>query len=171
VSASSRRARADAVRGRRAGVATRYVAAGIDFLVVGGLLFGALVGFAVVRYLFGGTTFALPRSGAVFDAAAFPVLAVVYLVVAWTTSGRTVGSALFGLRVVRDSGARVGVLRAAGRALICVTFGVLSLAWAAVSRRNAAVHDLVLRTSVVYDWAAARSPAVVSVAIPEGGPV
>jgi uncharacterized RDD family membrane protein YckC len=159
------------VRGRRAGVATRYAAAGIDFLVAGALLFGALVGFAAVRYLFGGTAFELPRAGAVFDAAAFPVIAVVYLVVAWTTSGRTVGSALFGLRVVRDTGGRVGVLRAAGRALICTTFGVLSLAWAAISTRNAAVHDLLLRTSVVHDWSAARAPAPVNVAIPEGGPV
>ena len=171
MSAASRRARADAVRGRRAGVAIRYAAAGIDFLVVGALLFGALVGFAAVRYLLGGTTFTLPRSGAVSDAAAFPVIAVVYLIAAWTTSGRTVGSALFGLRVVRDTGARVGVLRAAGRALICTTFGVLSLAWAAVSRRNAAVHDLVLRTSVVHDWTVARSPTPVSVVIPEGGQV
>ena len=80
MSAASRRARADAVRGRRAGVAIRYAAAGVDFLVVGALLFGALVGFAAVRYLLGGTTFTLPRSGAVFDAAAFPVIAVVYLI-------------------------------------------------------------------------------------------
>jgi len=171
VSAASRRARADAVRGRRAGVATRYAAAGVDFLVVGALLFGVLVGFAAVRYLFGGSTFKLPRAGAVFDAAAFPVLAVVYLVAAWTTSGRTVGSALFGLRVVRDTGTRVGLVRATGRALICVTFGVLSLAWAGISRRNAAVHDLLLRTSVVHDWAAARSAAPLSVVIPEGGPI
>jgi len=171
MSAADRRARANAVRGRRAGAATRYAAAGVDFLVAGALLFGALVGFAAVRYLFGGTTFALPRAGAVFDAAAFPVVAVVYLVAAWTTSGRTVGNALFGLRVVRDTGARVGVLRATGRAVICTAFGVVSLAWAAISRRNAAVHDLLLRTSVVHDWSAARTPAPVSVVIPEGGPV
>ena len=62
-------------------------------------------------------------------------------------------------------------MRAAGRAVICTTFGVLSLAWAAISTRNAAVHDILLRTSVVHDWTVARSPAPVSVVIPEGGPV
>jgi len=72
---------------------------------------------------------------------------------------------------VRDTGARVGVLRAAGRAVICTAFGVVSLAWAAISSRNAAVHDLLLRTSVVHDWSAARTPAPVSVVIPEGGPI
>jgi uncharacterized RDD family membrane protein YckC len=171
VSAASRRARAEAVRGRRAGVATRYAAAGVDFLVAGGLLFGGLVGFAALHYLFGGSTFELPRAGAVFNAAAFPIVAFLYLVASWTTTGRTIGSALFGLRVVRDTGVRVGVLRASGRALICTTFGVLSLAWAAISTRNAAVHDLLLRTSVVHDWTAARTPAPASVVIPEGGPV
>jgi len=170
VSASTRRARADAVRGLRAGAITRYAAGAIDLLVAGAILFGILVGFAVTRYLVGGTSFELPRSGAVFDASAFPVVVVVYLTAAWTITGRTVGNALFGLRVVRDTGARLGVLRAAGRAVVCALFGFISLAWAAISRRNAAVHDLLFRTSVVYDWTAARTP-VVSVVVPEGEPV
>jgi uncharacterized RDD family membrane protein YckC len=170
MSAADRRARADAVRGQRAGVVTRYTAGAIDLLVAGALLFGILVGFAVARYLIGGSSFELPRPGTVFDASAFPVVVVIYLTTAWTTTGRTVGNALFGLRVVRDTGARLGVLRAAGRAVICALFGFISLAWAAVSTRNAAVHDLLFRTSVVHDWTTARPPAV-SVVIPDGGPV
>jgi len=171
VSAASRRARADAVRGRRAGVITRYTAGGIDILVSGALLFTLFVGFAVLRYLIGGKSFELPRPGAVFSAALFPVVEFLYLTVAWTTTGRTVGNDLFGLRVVRNDGTRVGVLRAAARAVICTLFGFISLLWAAVSKRNAAVHDLLLRTSVVYDWTAARTPKPASVVIPEGEPV
>jgi len=170
VTSASRRARADAVRGHRAGVVIRYAAAAVDLLFAGTLLFGALVGFGAVRYLVGGKTFRLPRPGTVFDASAFPVVVVVYLTAAWTTSGRTVGNALFGLRVVRDTSKRVGVLRAAGRAVICALFGFVSLAWAAVSKRNAAVHDLLCRTSVVHDWMPVRTPAV-SVVVPEGGPL
>ena len=171
MSAASRRARADSVRGRRAGVITRYMAGGIDILVSGALLFGFFVGFAVLRYLVGGSSFELPRPGAVFSAASFPVVETLYLTIAWTTTGRTIGNDLFGLRVVRDDGARVGVLRSAARAVICALFGFISLLWAAVSKRNAAVHDLLLRTSVVYDWTAARTPKPVSIATPEGEPV
>jgi uncharacterized RDD family membrane protein YckC len=30
----------------------------------------------------------------------------------------------------------------------------LGLFWSAVSKRNASVHDLIFRTSVIYDWQA-----------------
>ena len=171
MSAASRRARAAAVRGRRAGLASRVLADGVDFLVIGVLLFALLFGFASLRYLVDGE-FDMPRISAVFSATAFPVVAVVYLTVLWTATGRSVGKHLFGLRVVRDDGTPLGALRAAARSLICVVLGVLSLLWAAVSKRNAGVHDLVLHTSVVHDWAATvRTPAPTGAVIPQGGPV
>jgi uncharacterized RDD family membrane protein YckC len=167
VSASTRRARAAAVRGRRAGLVSRALADGIDFAVIGLLLFGILVGFAALRYLVDGE-FEMPRVGAAFSASAFPVVAVLYLTILWSTTGRSAGKHLFGLRVVRDDGTSLGVLRAAVRSVLCVVIGALSLLWAAVSRRNAGVHDLVVRTSVVHDWAPARDVPSVSVAITEG---
>jgi uncharacterized RDD family membrane protein YckC len=182
VSAATRRARAAAVRGRRAGLASRALADGVDFVVIGVLLFGILVGFAAIRYLIDGE-FEMPRVGAVFSASAFPIVAVLYLTVLWSTTGRSIGKHLFGLRVVRDDGTPLGVLRAAARSLLCVVIGVFSLLWAAVSRRNAGVHDLVVRTSVVHDWAPAHDlppvndvPPVndippVSDAVPQGEPV
>jgi uncharacterized RDD family membrane protein YckC len=133
-------------------------------------LFGALVAFAAVRYLVDGT-FEMPHFRAVFSAVAYPVVAMLYLTVFWSATGRSVGKEMLGLRVVRDDGTRVGVLRAAARASICVTFAVVSLFWVVFSKRNAAVHDLVVRTSVVHDWAPARSVPPVSIAIPEGEPV
>jgi len=170
VSAADRRARAAAVRGRRAGLVSRALADGVDFVVIGLLLFGILVGFAALRYLVDGE-FDMPHIGAVFSATAFPLVAVIYLTVLWTTTGRSVGKHLFGLRVVRDDGTPLGILRAAARSLVCVVLGAVSLLWAAVSKRNAGVHDLVLRTSVVHDWAATVSTPVPSGAvIPEGGP-
>jgi uncharacterized RDD family membrane protein YckC len=103
-------------------------------------------------------------------------VAVVYLTVCWSATGRSVGKHLLGLRVVRDDGTRVGVLRAGLRSMLCVVIGVFSLLWAAVSRRNAGVHDLVMRTSVVHDWAPASEPSLeeiplTTLAIPEGEPV
>jgi uncharacterized RDD family membrane protein YckC len=172
VSAASRRARAAQVRGLRAGVISRYLAGGLDLLVTAALLFGILLTFAVVRYLVYSNEFELPHTDGLFDATAFLVVEVAYLTAAWSTTGRTVGNNLFGLRVVRRNGEPCGVLRALARASICTAFGFISLLWAAVSRRNAAVHDLLLRTAVVHDWAPARLPTTpISVAIPEGEPV
>jgi uncharacterized RDD family membrane protein YckC len=37
------------------------------------------------------------------------------------------------------------------RAVTCVVFPI-GLFWAALSKRNASVQDLVFGTSVVYDW-------------------
>jgi uncharacterized RDD family membrane protein YckC len=42
--------------------------------------------------------------------------------------------------------------RAFLRALICATLGWELLLWIIVSRRRAGVHDLMVRTTVVYDW-------------------
>jgi uncharacterized RDD family membrane protein YckC len=167
MSAATRRARAAAVRGRRAGLVSRALADGVDFVVIGLLLFAVLVVFAVLRYLVDGD-FEMPRIGAAFSATAFPAVAFLYLTVAWSVTGSSIGKHLFGLRVVRDDGTPIGVPRAAARSLLCVVIGVLSLLWVAVSRRNAGVHDLVVRTSVVHDWAPARDVSSVSVPVSEG---
>jgi uncharacterized RDD family membrane protein YckC len=80
------------------------------------------------------------------------VLLAVVLAVAWSGSGRTVGSSLLGLRVVTDTGNPLTFGRALLRAAVLVLLPVISLAWILVSRKNAGLHDLVARTAVVYDW-------------------
>jgi uncharacterized RDD family membrane protein YckC len=152
VTVATRRARADRVRGRRAGLISRLLADGIDLVVTGMILFGALIGFAVVRYMVGSAPLRLPRVSGVFTAVAFPLTEIVYLAITWAGSGRSVGKSLVGLRVVRAEGARLGRLQATVRAVLCTFFGGPSLLWAAFSSRNAAVHDLVLHTTVVHDW-------------------
>jgi len=44
------------------------------------------------------------------------------------------------------------VPRAFVRAFICALIGIPLLLWAAVSKRNAALYDLPLKTAVIYDW-------------------
>jgi uncharacterized RDD family membrane protein YckC len=56
-----------------------------------------------------------------------------------------------GLHVVDRRGRNLRLGLALARAVFCVTFPV-GLVWVAVSRENRSVQDLVLRTSVVYDW-------------------
>jgi uncharacterized RDD family membrane protein YckC len=64
---------------------------------------------------------------------------------------------LVGLRVVTESGAQLRWPRALVRAVVVVGLPILSMGWILVSRKNAGWHDLVARTTVVYDWRP-RSP-------------
>ena len=124
----------------------------MDFVVAGMILFGALVAFAVIRYLVGSAPLRLPQVSGIFTAAAFPITAMAYLAISWSAGGRSVGKQIVGLRVVRREGARLGKLQATVRAVLCTLFGGASLLWSLFSARNAAVHDLVLHTTVVHDW-------------------
>ena len=49
------------------------------------------------------------------------------------------------------NGGRLPHARALLRAVLCVLFPV-GLLWVLISRRNYAVHDLLVRSAVVYDW-------------------
>jgi uncharacterized RDD family membrane protein YckC len=154
--------------GHRAGLFSRLIVAGIDFCVVLGILFGMFVVFAVARYMLGGG-FTLPRVGPLATGTGYPIVEFFYLAIAWSLTGRSVGKRLVGLRVVAGDGARLGRSRACGRAALCTLFGIPSLLWAAVSSRNAAVHDIVVRTAVVHDWAEAdrRTVSHAEASVPE----
>lgn len=152
MSAASRRARAQAASGRRAGLASRLLVAGVDFVVVTVLLFGAFLSFGIAKYLLGSDSVDLPNSGPLLTGVGWPIMEFLYLSIAWSVTGRTFGKQLFGLRAISADGARLGRGRAMARALWCTVFGIPSLLWAGVSSRNNAVHDIVLRTAVVYDW-------------------
>ena len=149
---TTERSRATALQGMRAGFATRVTAASIDVIVVFVALLLALGGYAVVDYLLTSDPLELPDLGAVWSGAAFTVLLVVVLTVAWSGSGRTLGNAFMGLRVLTESGKRPTWRRALLRAAIVVYIPVISMLWILVSRKNAGLHDLVCRTTVVYDW-------------------
>ena len=69
----------------------------------------------------------------------------------WSISGRTYGDVVMGLRVVNFRGHRLHVVGALVRAVACAAFPI-GLLWVAVSRENRSVQDMVLRTSVIYDW-------------------
>ena len=157
MTAKTRAARARRLRGRRAGIVSRIMADGIDLVTAAAILFGLLLAFSIVRYMANGDTFRLPHVGALFTAVWLPVVEIVYLAAAWSTSGRSLGKDVVGLRVVRNDGRRLGRGRAIARAIVCTLFGGPSLLWAIVSKRNAALHDLVLRTTVVYDWPDTRA--------------
>ena len=69
-------------------------------------LLAALAGYAVLVYLVTSDPLDLPDPGAVWSGAAFTLLLVMVLTVAWSGSGRTLGNAVVGLRVLTESGKR-----------------------------------------------------------------
>lgn len=144
-----------------AGIVTRAVAAVIDLLVVMAILGGLLLVAAGLRFAWSPLSFRWPAPSWAQSLAIGALFAAAYLTVAWSTSGRTVGAGILGLRVLSARGARLGWSRATLRAVFCVVLPI-GLLWAAVSRHRRSVQDAVLRTVVVYDWsddAGMRRPA------------
>lgn len=138
---------------RAAGIVSRLIAAVVDLGVLFVLIGFAYLGAAGLTFLWSPRHAHLPHPmrSTVFVAGA--ILLVLYLTAAWTTSGRTYGDQLLGLRVVGPRQHRIHVARAFLRALVCVVFPA-GLLWAAVNSARRSVADLVLNTSVVYDWTA-----------------
>jgi uncharacterized RDD family membrane protein YckC len=143
--------RARAFQGRRAGVVTRMTAAVLDGLVVVaiiGLVYGVVIGTA---FLVDPSRFHWPgHLGWSIPVIGFGVAAP-YLSLAWATTGRSWGGAVMGVRVVTARGTTLPLAKAVVRALLCVVFPI-GLLWSAVNHSNRSVQDIVLRTSVIYDW-------------------
>ena len=136
----------------RAGIISRLTADGVDFVIFE-LLFALIyVGFAFARFLVTSKPFQLPHPPVSVTSTLQFLLLTAYLAWGWSSTGRTPGKALLGLRVVTDDGKPLGVGRAIARAALCALIGPILLAWALVSRRNAGIHDLLLSTAVLYDW-------------------
>jgi uncharacterized RDD family membrane protein YckC len=138
-------------QGARAGVVTRTFANAIDLGVVIGILVGIYAVIAAAAFLLRPREFHWPDS----LAWGFPVVGVAvlvpYLTLSWATTGRTYGDSLLGLRVVNYRGERVRIVGAAVRAVACAVFPI-GLFWVAISPHNRSLQDVVLRTSVIYDW-------------------
>jgi uncharacterized RDD family membrane protein YckC len=138
-------------QGERAGIVSRATANTIDFGVLVVALLGLWVGVQAVRFLLDPTGFSVWAPTFVRTVVAGGVLLFAYLWVAWATTGRTYGDHVMGLRVVNFRGQRMTWAGAALRSAFCVLFPI-GLFWVAVSGANRSVQDVVLRSSVVYDW-------------------
>jgi len=145
---------AQAVQGHRAGIVTRMLAAVVDALVA---VVVVAAGYAVVLgavFVLGPRSFTFPDPGFGLLLASFLGVLTCYLALAWATTGRSYGGRLLGLRVVDARGRRLHVLVAVARALLCVFVPVV-IFWVVVSRENRSGADVLLGSSVVYDWTAA----------------
>lgn len=147
-----RYAEARALQGHRAGFASRVVADLVDLGVAWVLGLSAVLVAGVADYLLTGPPFSLPVLPNWLDASAGATIAVFYLALSWSATGRSVGKQLAGLRVVDRGGRRLALWRSFTRAVLYVLFPA-GLLWVLASRRNASVQDLLVGTAVVYDWA------------------
>ncbi|GAA3523137.1 RDD family protein [Nocardioides daeguensis] len=141
------------VTGRYAGAVSRAAALAVD---VGVVLASYSIGVGLTGFLL----------DAIFDASLDGVPGVVasvvllgwaglYVAVGTTVAGRTVGKAMVGLKVVSGAGRPVrpaaAVVRVCAFPLSTLLFG-LGLVLVVLRRDHRALHDLVARTAVVYDW-------------------
>jgi uncharacterized RDD family membrane protein YckC len=132
-------------------VVTRLIAAVLDMLVIGAILLGGYLGLVGLLFLVNPRSFQFPELGLVFSLAAAFGVAVVYLTVFWTVSGRTYGYLVMGLRVLGHGGRRLRLVGSFVRAVFVVVVPI-GIVWVPISRNNKSLQDLVLGTRVVYDW-------------------
>ncbi len=142
-------------QGERAGFFTRTIAAVIDVVVVGAIIIGIWIAVWLFLLVFNPLVdYGMPRPGYFVLGGYF--LMWLYWTWTWSTSGRSLGQNLMGVRVLDRRGGRPGWKLAALRSAFCVVFQV-GILWILVSRRNRSVQDVVLRTSVVHDWSTGTS--------------
>lgn len=139
--------------GQPAGIVSRAAAALVDFGVVWVISGAITLSLNLIQSVLG--TDASGELGAVGALLAGAALLFTYLSICWIVGGRTIGQLLLGLRVRRVGGARIGFLQAIARAWMA-TYVLPLLLWSIVSRRSAAVWDIVVQTEVVYDWTKAQ---------------
>ena len=151
--------KARAFQGLRAGVVSRSIAGGIDYAVVATATIGTYVGVVVLLFLIDPRDFT-PITWTFGEFLLLGLLyMLVYLTIAFATSGRTIGARLMGLRVVGRKGSRMRWLPALLRAGFCAVFPI-GVFWCAVSRENRSIQDVVLRTSVIHEWPVAHAAPV-----------
>jgi uncharacterized RDD family membrane protein YckC len=146
-------------QGRRAGLVSRLLAGLVDGLVLGALLAGGYCAWAATVFLWHPAGFSFPAPSRLLVLGVGYAAVIAYLTLCWLISGRTYGDQVLGLRILARGGHALRPLTALARAVFCALVP-LGLLWTAVSRENRSLADLLLRTSVVYDWRTVSSSAV-----------
>ena len=138
-------------QGTNAGVVTRLAAGIVDALLVAVALAGSYAAWAALRFVLDPRDFRMPDPSLLWVVISFFAYLVLYLTCPWWMAGRSIGDHLWGIRVTSRNGGRLGLVRAFVRAVMCA-----ASRWACCGAPSTAtvarLHDLVLRTSVIYDW-------------------
>jgi uncharacterized RDD family membrane protein YckC len=142
------------LQGHYAGIVTRITAFVIDVLIstVTYLLLLVLIRLGVEYVSSHTITWADHR---IVTLVGFAVWEILYFAYPWSASGRSLGMAIVGLRVVRADGSPVGFGRAVVRAVtlpLSIAFAAIGILIILVQPERRALHDLIAGTAVVYSW-------------------
>jgi uncharacterized RDD family membrane protein YckC len=143
-------------QGQRAGLVTRLIASTVDALSVSVALLLAYAGINALLFLVSPRTFEFATLSTLLSVTTALLAMIVYMTAAWSITGRTYGDHVMGLRVVGRRGDRVWPPTALVRAAFCVGFPI-GLLWCGVSASRSSLQDIVLRTTVIYDWRPRRA--------------
>jgi uncharacterized RDD family membrane protein YckC len=141
-------------QGHYAGAVSRLVAFAADVGASWGLftLGAAALGFAV--QLVTGNSFSLGNHQLV-SLIAVVIWEFIYFAYQWSLSGKTIGMALLGIRVVRTDGTPIGPRQAVIRTVtLPLSFLILGLGFLGIltNRDRHALHDRLAGTAVIYSW-------------------
>jgi uncharacterized RDD family membrane protein YckC len=141
-------------QGHYAGAVSRLVAFGADVGASWALFTLGAAALAFTIQLASGTKFSLSNHQAVSLIAAV-IWEFLYFAYQWTLSGKTIGMAVLGIRVVKIDGSPIGARQAVIRTLTLplsiIVFG-LGFLGILTNRRRYAWHDRFAKTAVVYSW-------------------
>ncbi|HEX3981875.1 MAG TPA: RDD family protein [Acidimicrobiales bacterium] len=141
-------------QGHYAGAVSRLVAFGADVGASWGLFTLGAAALAFTVQLVSGHTFSL-RSHQVASLVAAVIWEFIYFAYQWSLSGKTIGMAVLGIRVVKTDGTPIALRQAAVRtialplSIIALGLGFLGIL---TNRNRYAWHDRLARTAVVYSW-------------------
>jgi uncharacterized RDD family membrane protein YckC len=141
-------------QGNYAGAASRAVAFGTDVGASWGLYTLGAAAISLFSQLVFGHSIKL-SSHATAAAAVLAAWDFLYFAVQWALGGKTLGMAIFGVRVVRSDGNPINPRAAVIRTLILpISIAVFGLGFLGIltNRERKAWHDRVAGTAVVYDW-------------------
>jgi uncharacterized RDD family membrane protein YckC len=141
-------------QGHYAGGISRLLAFGADIGAAWGLFSAGVALFSLASELVTGKSVTITHHQIV--AVVLLVLwAFVYFSYPWAVSGKSIGMAIFGLRVVTVEGAPISARQAVLRTLsLPLSILVLGLGFVGIfyQRERRAMHDLMVGTAVVYAW-------------------
>lgn len=141
-------------QGHYAGAVSRLVAFAADVGASWGLFTLGAAALAVTVQLVTGTKFSLSNHQIVSLIAAV-IWEFLYFSYQWTLSGKTIGMALLGIRVVATDGSPIGTKQAVLRTItLPLSFLLLGLGFLGIltNRDRHALHDRLAGTAVVYSW-------------------
>jgi uncharacterized RDD family membrane protein YckC len=141
-------------QGHYAGAVSRLVAFGADVGASWGLFTLGAAALTFTIQLVTGNNFSLTNYQIVSLVAAV-IWEFVYFAYQWALSGKTIGMALLGIRVVRTDGAPIGARQAVVRTLtLPLSFLLFGLGFLGIltNRDRHALHDRLAGTAVVYSW-------------------